>query len=48
VRTLQSQFGGRRKQSQEGREGCTCVRKGIERGRGEHDQVLGGGKGLKP
>ena len=31
-----------------GREGGSCVGKDTGRGRGEHDKILGGGKGLKP
>jgi hypothetical protein len=42
-------LGGRRKQPQCEREGETWAGKGmgVGVGRGEHDAVLGGGKGLK-
>jgi len=44
MRTPQSHLGVRRKQPQEGVEGGTWDRKGMEGGRGEHDLVLGGEK----
>jgi hypothetical protein len=49
VRTPQSHLRERRKQSWGwGGKGGTWVKMGTGRGRREHDQVLGGGKGLKP
>jgi hypothetical protein len=50
VRMLQSHLGGRRKQLGVGgqRKGGTWVGKGTRRGKGEHDQVLKWGTGLKP